>query len=235
MSSPVSCFTRARNAPPLAARRHASVAIARSLRTGRRSSRAAQALSAEIARSIAAGTELTGAMQPLAQPHDAAEAVEHPEPVARRRRNQHAAVVGSQVQRGKRRPGEPPRFTRERGAVGRLDIPRLHHCIVVRACPTGQAPSGGVALISSGHDLSVAKENVHARNGRHRSAPRLSRKQMRRLLDRYRVTDGKRFRLADFDPADTAGHLLTKQQADIMVAEDVPPPRRVAGEAVRAG
>src|SRR3984885_10310816 len=53
------------------------------------------------------------------------------------------------------------------------------------------------------------------------AAPRLSRKQMRRVLDRYRVTDGKGFRLADFDPADTAGRLLTRRQADIMVAEDV--------------
>ena len=53
------------------------------------------------------------------------------------------------------------------------------------------------------------------------TGPRLSRKQMRRILDRYRVTDGKGFRLADFDPADTAGHLLTRQQAHIMVAEDV--------------
>src|ERR1700733_2241545 len=53
------------------------------------------------------------------------------------------------------------------------------------------------------------------------AAPRLSRKQMRRVLDRYRVTDGKGFRLADFDPADTAGRLLTRRQADIMVAADV--------------
>ena len=53
------------------------------------------------------------------------------------------------------------------------------------------------------------------------AAPRLSRKQMRRVLDRYRVTDGKGFRLADFDPADTAGHLLTRRQADIMLAADV--------------
>ena len=44
---------------------------------------------------------------------------------------------------------------------------------------------------------------------------------MRRVLDRYRVTDGKGFRLADFDPADTAGRLLTRRQADIMVAADV--------------
>jgi PPK2 family polyphosphate:nucleotide phosphotransferase len=53
------------------------------------------------------------------------------------------------------------------------------------------------------------------------AAPRLLRKQMRRVLDRYRVTDGKGFRLADFDPADTAGRLLTRRQADIMVAADV--------------
>ena len=53
MGSPVSSLTRARNSAPLAARRQASVAMARSARTGRRASRAAQPRSAAIARSIA--------------------------------------------------------------------------------------------------------------------------------------------------------------------------------------
>jgi PPK2 family polyphosphate:nucleotide phosphotransferase len=52
-------------------------------------------------------------------------------------------------------------------------------------------------------------------------APHVSRKRMRRILDRYRVTSGKSFRLKDHDPSDTAGHLLTKHQADAMVARDV--------------
>ena len=52
-------------------------------------------------------------------------------------------------------------------------------------------------------------------------APHLSRKQMRRILDRYRVASGKGFRLKDYDPADTAGHLLTKPQAGLIVARDV--------------
>jgi PPK2 family polyphosphate:nucleotide phosphotransferase len=51
--------------------------------------------------------------------------------------------------------------------------------------------------------------------------PHLSRKQMRKVLERYRVTDGKGFRLAKFDPTDTAGHLLTKEQADRIVDQDV--------------
>jgi PPK2 family polyphosphate:nucleotide phosphotransferase len=53
------------------------------------------------------------------------------------------------------------------------------------------------------------------------TAPHLSRKQMRRVLDRYRVTAGKGFRLRDFDPDDTAGSLLTKPQAEVIVAQDV--------------
>jgi PPK2 family polyphosphate:nucleotide phosphotransferase len=53
----------------------------------------------------------------------------------------------------------------------------------------------------------------------------LSRKQIRRILDRYRVTSGKGFRLRDHDPTDTAGHLLPKQQADAAVAHGV---RRLA-------
>jgi PPK2 family polyphosphate:nucleotide phosphotransferase len=52
-------------------------------------------------------------------------------------------------------------------------------------------------------------------------APHLSRRQMRRILDRYRVVSGKGFRLRDYDPADTAGHLLTKPQAGQIVARDV--------------
>ena len=46
------------------------------------------------------------------------------------------------------------------------------------------------------------------------STPHLSRKQARRLLDRYRVTSGKGFRLKDYEPADTAGHLVPRAEAD---------------------
>jgi PPK2 family polyphosphate:nucleotide phosphotransferase len=53
------------------------------------------------------------------------------------------------------------------------------------------------------------------------AAPHLSPRQMRDLLDRYRVTSGHGFRLADFDPNDTAGHLLTKPQAEAILAQDV--------------
>ena len=53
------------------------------------------------------------------------------------------------------------------------------------------------------------------------NVPHLSRKRMRRIIDRYRVSSGKGFRLKDHDPTDTAGHLLTKPQADAMVARDV--------------
>src|ERR1700691_5361624 len=45
----------------------------------------------------------------------------------------------------------------------------------------------------------------------------ISRKQVRALLDRYRVTHGKGFKLKDHDPGDTAGHILSKQQADAML------------------
>jgi hypothetical protein len=51
--------------------------------------------------------------------------------------------------------------------------------------------------------------------------PHLSRRQMRRIMDRYRVTSGKGFRLKDHDPADTAGHLLPKSQANAMLAHGV--------------
>ena len=45
--------------------------------------------------------------------------------------------------------------------------------------------------------------------------------EMRRILDRYRVTTGAGFKLKESDPGDTAGHLVSKAQAEAMVAEDV--------------
>ena len=44
---------------------------------------------------------------------------------------------------------------------------------------------------------------------------------MHHILNRYRVTTGGEFRLKDFDPSDTCGHLLSREQAEAMVAEDV--------------
>ena len=49
----------------------------------------------------------------------------------------------------------------------------------------------------------------------------LTREQVRKIIDRYKVTDGKSFRLKDFDPADTAGHLLPKEQANVLLAHGV--------------
>ena len=44
---------------------------------------------------------------------------------------------------------------------------------------------------------------------------------MRRILDRHRVTSGKGFRLKHHDPADTGGRLITQSAAEAMVAQDV--------------
>ncbi len=49
----------------------------------------------------------------------------------------------------------------------------------------------------------------------------LSRKQLGRLLDRYRVTKGKGFRLKDHDPGDTAGNLIAHDQAEALLAAGV--------------
>lgn len=49
----------------------------------------------------------------------------------------------------------------------------------------------------------------------------LSRKQLGRLLDRYRVTKGKGFRLKDHDPADTAGNLIAHDQAQALLTAGV--------------
>ena len=44
---------------------------------------------------------------------------------------------------------------------------------------------------------------------------------MRRILDRHRVTSGKGFRLKHHDPADTGGRRVTQSAAENMVAQDV--------------
>ncbi|MBV8703452.1 MAG: hypothetical protein JO118_07040, partial [Acetobacteraceae bacterium] len=46
-------------------------------------------------------------------------------------------------------------------------------------------------------------------------------KQVRKVLDCYRVESGKHFRLKDHDPGDTAGHLLKKEQADALLTSSV--------------
>jgi len=42
---------------------------------------------------------------------------------------------------------------------------------------------------------------------------KITRKQVRAVVERFRVEDGRKFRLTDFDPGDTAGHLMSKKQA----------------------
>src|ERR1700732_207404 len=44
-------------------------------------------------------------------------------------------------------------------------------------------------------------------------AYRILRTQESKIIDRYRVTDGEKFRLKDHDPADTAGHQSDKPLA----------------------
>jgi PPK2 family polyphosphate:nucleotide phosphotransferase len=46
-------------------------------------------------------------------------------------------------------------------------------------------------------------------------------KQVHKLLDRYRVTSGRTFRLKDYDPGDTAGHLIDKAKASALLAASV--------------
>jgi PPK2 family polyphosphate:nucleotide phosphotransferase len=50
---------------------------------------------------------------------------------------------------------------------------------------------------------------------------KISRKQVRALLDRCRVTHGKGFKLKHHDPTDTAGHILSKPQAEALLRTGV--------------
>ena len=49
------------------------------------------------------------------------------------------------------------------------------------------------------------------------SVRHLSGKERRKLVDRYRVTDGKGFKLKHWDPADTAGHFIGKHEAEALL------------------
>ena len=44
---------------------------------------------------------------------------------------------------------------------------------------------------------------------------------LEKILDRFRVTDGRKLRLADIDPTDTAGLDLAKDEAETILARDV--------------
>ncbi len=46
-------------------------------------------------------------------------------------------------------------------------------------------------------------------------------KLVRKVLDRYRVTDGKNFRLKHYDPADTAGQVIDRSQVNQLLANGV--------------
>jgi len=59
-------------------------------------------------------------------------------------------------------------------------------------------PTASVTALSKTHDIS----------------PR----SVRKLLDRYRVEDGRKFRLRDYDPQDTAGRLIDRKDADRLLA-----------------
>jgi len=53
------------------------------------------------------------------------------------------------------------------------------------------------------------------------AAPKVSQKLIDKVLDRYRVTSGKKFRLKHHDPADTAGFSLDKPEAAALLREGV--------------
>ncbi len=46
-------------------------------------------------------------------------------------------------------------------------------------------------------------------------------KQIRHLLARYRITDGKGFRLKDYDPGDTGGKVVARENSDALLAAGI--------------
>lgn len=62
--------------------------------------------------------------------------------------------------------------------------------------------------------MAKPKDAAAALNHKHDISP----KSLRKLLERYRVEDGRKFRLRDYDPQDTAGRLIDKKDADRLLA-----------------
>ena len=58
---------------------------------------------------------------------------------------------------------------------------------------------------------------IQAINEKHDISP----KTVRRLLDRYRIEDGRKFRLKNHDPANTGGHLINKKNASLLLEHGV--------------
>jgi PPK2 family polyphosphate:nucleotide phosphotransferase len=65
----------------------------------------------------------------------------------------------------------------------------------------------------------MAKPSAAATNSVEAHA--FSPKALRKLLARYRIEDGRKFRLNEYDPGDTGGHLLDKQDANALLARGV--------------
>ena len=91
--------------------------------------------------------ESAGAVQPLAETDDAGETVEDAKPVARRRADQHAAIVGAEIERGEDRSVRAackilPRVVQLRGGF-KLNggLHRHHGRSVRRMTVTWQAPN----------------------------------------------------------------------------------------------
>ena len=155
MRSPVSACDPGEELGAVGGRRQASVATARMPRTGRRASRAAQACERRDGAVHGASDEPAVAAQPLAEPDDAAEAVDHAEAGIGRGADQQPAIIGAEVDRreGAARPGGPVLLCRCWPAVRRtLPCSRPFHSIMwanrgaaSRACclEVSQKPGGG--------------------------------------------------------------------------------------------
>ena len=152
-------------------------------------------------------------MQPLAQPDDAAEAVEHAEPVARRRRR---PASGSCWCRGRARRRPARRTAAAHSPMARCRPRTGHSAAASWYCHPGLPRP---ASVRSAGFLVFIWEPPWTPMDQPRTSQMAAK--MRRILDRYRVTSGKGFRLKHYDPADTGGAHADKQQAEELLAAGV--------------
>ena len=92
---------------------------------------------------------------------------------------------------------------------------------------TYRLAAGGQGCIFAAVHLGWPRGARGSRMGRQRQkgstmgSGTMKQKQLRRLVDRYRVTSGKGFRLKDFDPADTGGSLVDHAASEVLLADGV--------------
>src|SRR6185437_13707925 len=107
--------------------------------------------------------QLAGVVQALAQPHDAGETVEYPKTIAARGANEHAAVVGAQIEGRECGAGKPACLILP--LLDKIEVRRilgLHHLPIV-VCPMPPRQGPNATRFNAFHRIHLAPDQATAR------------------------------------------------------------------------